>query len=459
VSGAERYPRVLIIGEDFDMISGGGITMSCLFGDWPRDRIAVATGGRTLGQSGFAGHYYRLGALEDRWVWPLSAVGRESWKVSGPVTPAPVDHDDYQGAPPSSPDPRPATSEERPTCLHRRVGSAALRALGAGDLLRGLHLSGPFREWVAAFEPDLIYSQLSTLGLVRLVDELVRDTGIPLTLHFMDDWPSTAYRRGLTGPVLRRKLIPELKTLVARASVLMAISDDMAREFETRYSRPFLAFHNALELREWESARRTSWEAGSPSPFEVLYAGRIGTANEASMLDVAEAIGKLIGAGMSIRFTVVTPDSASPVAQALQRFPHVELSPAIAHREIPSRLAAADLLVLPLDFEGRGLEFARFSMPTKAVEYMASGTPTLVYAPAEHAVSRYAIAEGWAWVVGRRNGEELADGLRLLAEDGEKREHLARKAIETARAHHDAGTVREGFRSALCCARGQRTPK
>jgi glycosyltransferase involved in cell wall biosynthesis len=452
---SDQCPRVLIVGQDFDTQSGGGITMSCLFTEWPRDRLAVATGGRALGQSGFAGHYYRLGALEDRWVWPLSAVRRESWKVSGAIAADVVDLNDDQGSSSYGRGPCSPKSGERPGAWHRRAGSAALRFAGVGDLLKGLHLSDSFRTWVAAYEPEVIYSQLSSLRLVRFVDELVRDTGIPLALHFMDDWPSTVYRRGLTGPILRKELIPELKGLIERASVLMAISDDMAREFEARYARPFQAFHNALELGEWESTRRTSWEANAP--FEVLYAGRIGTANEVSILDAAEAIGRLTSAGMSIRFNVLTPDWTSPVAQVLQRLPYVKLSPAIAHRDIPSRLAAADLLVLPLDFEGQSLKFARFSMPTKAVEYMASGTPTLVYAPAEHSVSRYAISEGWALVVGRRNSKELADGLRLLAESAENREHLARKAIKAALAHHDAGVVREAFRSVLQSAAGAKT--
>jgi glycosyltransferase involved in cell wall biosynthesis len=450
----DHYPRVLIVGHDFNMSSGGGITMSCLFGDWPRDCIAVASGGQALGTSGSAGHYYRLGTLEYRWVWPLSAVPRESWKVSGPVAP---EVSSARGNARSNTDGRPSRPQESsrgPGASVRRIGSATLRITGANDLLQGLYLSDSFRAWVAAYQPDVIYSQLSSLRLVRLVEALARRTGVPVALHFMDDWPSTLYRRGLLAPILRSRLKDELRALIERAAVVMAISDDMALEFSARYGRAFQVFHNALELREWESARRTSWETGRP--FEVLYAGRIGTANEASLLEVASAVGSLADSGVSIRLTVLTPDCASPVAQALRRSAHVTIAPAIAHREIPARLAAADLLVLPLDFKGQGLEFARFSMPTKTVEYMASGTPTLVYAPAQNAVSRYAASEGWAWVVGRRDAGELVEGLRLMAESVEIREHLARTSVEMARTRHDASAVREAFRSALQSAAAAR---
>jgi glycosyltransferase involved in cell wall biosynthesis len=443
---SNQYPRVLIVGHDFDA-QGAGITMSCLFKEWPRDRIAVTTGAESLGQSGFAGHYYRLGALEDRWIWPFSLVPRASWKISGPVVPGAASHCDDEGA---------ASDRRPPGALHpsgyagsslRRMGSAALRGAEVDNLLRGLHLSDSFLAWVEKFRPDVIYSPLSLLRLVGLVGELVQETDIPLALHFLDDWPSTLHQRGLMAPILKRRLGTHLGALIERAAVLMAISDDMSREFEARYGRAFQTFHNALELGAWGPTRRTTWEVGDA--LEVLYAGGLGVANQASILDVAQAIERLATAGMGIRLTVLTPDLAHPVAQALRHFAHVDLSPGIRHRDMPARLAAADLLVLPLDLEGQNVQFTRFSMPTKTVEYMASGTPTLVYAPAEHAVSRYAATEGWAWVVGRREPQALADGFRALAESADRRERLARRAVELALARHDAEVARRGFRGAL----------
>jgi len=41
-TAAERYPRVLIVGYNFDLVTGGGITLSNLFDGWPRERLAVA---------------------------------------------------------------------------------------------------------------------------------------------------------------------------------------------------------------------------------------------------------------------------------------------------------------------------------------------------------------------------------------------------------------------------------
>jgi glycosyltransferase involved in cell wall biosynthesis len=447
-------PRVLIVGEDVvEGFGGGGVTMSCLYKGWPQERIAVASGWYELGASGFAGHYYRLGALEDRWMWPLSLLPRAAWRVSGPVVPAEKERGESTAGAEPSPLGRVSSWEGRSEALGRRLWYAALRVAGAEALMHGLHLLDSLLAWVEEFHPDVIYSQLASLGLIRLVDGLARKTGVPVALHFMDDWPTTLYREGLLAGHLRHRLDRELRALLERAALLMVISDDMARAFSNRYGREFVTFHNALDLEEWAAVRRVSWERGHP--FQILYAGRIGFANQASLLDVARATEALASDGLDVRFTVLTLDMNHPAAVSMSGLAHVGVLPAIPHSEVPARLASADLLVLPLDFEERAQDFARFSMPTKTVEYMATGTPTLVYAPAENAVSRYAAAGGWGHVVGTRSGPDLTAALRLLVEDPVERERLARRSVELALAHHDAGPLREAFRAALGSISGE----
>ena len=318
---------------------------------------------------------------------------------------------------------------------------------GAEPLIHGLYLSDSLLAWVERFQPDVIYSQLASLSLIRLVEALTRRTGIPLALHFMDDWPTTLYREGLLARHVRRKLDRELRVLIERAALRMVISDDMARAFARRYGCEFTPFHNALDLGDWTAVRRKHW--GSGRPFKIMYTGRIGIANEDSILDVARVTEALASDGVDVRFALLTFTGESSIAATLSNLPHVDVLPAIPHDEIPSRLADADLLVLPLDFDERARGFARYSMPTKTVEYMASGTPSLVYGPAGNAVSRYAAAEGWGHVVGTRSHSDLTAALRLLIENGAERERLGRRAVELAVAHHDAGPVREAFRAAL----------
>jgi len=57
-----KYPKVLIVGQYFNIRSGGGITMTNLFKDWDKENIAVAA--ESIVDPNFAAcnKYYQLGS-------------------------------------------------------------------------------------------------------------------------------------------------------------------------------------------------------------------------------------------------------------------------------------------------------------------------------------------------------------------------------------------------------------
>src|SRR5690554_646616 len=69
-------PRVLIIGQPFTRDTGGGITLSNLFGGWDRDKIAVACSGYLLNDidPSICNTYYQLGHKEKKWVFPFNLI-------------------------------------------------------------------------------------------------------------------------------------------------------------------------------------------------------------------------------------------------------------------------------------------------------------------------------------------------------------------------------------------------
>ena len=60
------YPKILIIGQSFNIQSGGAITLTNLFYGWDKNNIAVAADAETIGNPGFevCEKYYQLGSLE-----------------------------------------------------------------------------------------------------------------------------------------------------------------------------------------------------------------------------------------------------------------------------------------------------------------------------------------------------------------------------------------------------------
>jgi len=422
-------------------MTGGGITLTQLFKGWPPDQIAVLSESGSFPRKEVCDNYYHIGSLEDRWMWPLSYIRRSEDKKSGPIE---VDI----GTPPEVLEAQ-KNREDIQSLTHRGF-HCSLRLLGVQEILRRWHTSSQLLDWIEAFRPDILYTQLSDLNLMRLVGQILRIMPIPLVLHFMDDWPATMYRQGLLSVLVRSTANRHLLQLVQSAAVCMGISEFMCKVYSQRYGREFHPFHNIIEWELWEPRARKQWSAGSP--FTLLYRGRIGTANSQSVMDIADAVRILQSSGKKVQFAIFTPDLQVATKLGLMEHPAVTLLSAVPYAELPAALSTADVLVLPLDFDPRSRAFAQYSMPTKVPEYMACGVPVLVYAPARHAVSLYAKEKRWGYVITRRDIQSLQSAILRLMDDQALRTSLGTTAKSVARENHDAGRVRERFRQLLASA-------
>jgi glycosyltransferase involved in cell wall biosynthesis len=439
-TAADDYPRVLLVGPTFESLTGGGITLSSLFRGWPKDRLAVVTWMSAVVEPGVCDSYYVLGPDEDRLVFPLSLVRRQE-RLHGPRTLSgdePLREAGGRLLQAGRLEPVLSRREQR-----RRRALQVIERLGAAESVRRLAASPALVSWAHRFAPDLVYTQLASLNAIRLTRDLLAALEPGLVLHFMDDWPSVIYRRGLLAGGPRRRVAAGLRELVGRADLLLAISEPMATAFGDRYGRSFVAFQNAIDVDDWARRGRNDWAAGSP--FRVTYTGRLGAANAGSVHDLCLAVARLVERGADIELAVLSHGYADAAARELLHLPGVRVDPPVPYADVPGVLGASDLLVLPLDFDAASVTFARYSMPTKTPEYMASGVPTLVYAPAETALAADANGEGWAEVVTRADIETLAAAIARLAADEDRRRRLGTRARELARERHDGAVVRPRF--------------
>jgi glycosyltransferase involved in cell wall biosynthesis len=113
------------------------------------------------------------------------------------------------------------------------------------------------------------------------------------------------------------------------------------------------------------------------------------------------------------------------------------------------RIAAADSLLLPVNFDSNTVRYIRYSMPTKLPAYLFSGTPILAYGPAEVAQVSYLLKEDAALVVSKRGVQGVAENLRRLLGDETLRARLGGNARRLALERHDLRAVRPRFQQAL----------
>ena len=416
-------PRVLIISPSvFNQYSGGGVLLTNLFRGWPRDSIAIVHGDPLPRDEAVCSRFFKVGISEVRWSFPFSLI--QSKRTVERSVPG------GQGVRLDSP---------------ASASRAALKRLLGAELPWTATLSPALAAWIDAFKPELIYT-LPGGAYMRLALAVADRWKVPVVTHMMDDWPS-APQGGLLGPLVGARLRADLRRLFERSSVAMAISEGMAEEFGRRYGKTFLPFQNPVDLASRLPGARGQWTR--ESDFKLAYVGSILPQSQRESLgDISRAVSALAARGLSIRLDIYSAWSRGN-ENAIEPGAAVAVHDALDDSAIFQTLTRADLLVLPVNFDGASLRFIRYSMPAKVPLYLASGTPILVYGPPDAASVEYAKRERWGYVVSERNPELLEGALRRLAGEEDLRRELAQRAFVVARERHDADIIRAAFQKTL----------
>jgi glycosyltransferase involved in cell wall biosynthesis len=435
------YPRTLIVGAHFSEDSGVGTFLGRVFSTWPKDRLATVCDSPLRPDWRRCHRHYRAGSLEFRLRAPFRWLAPAN--LSGPVLPpANVQAPATDAAPDGS----------RASRLARDLRRVLRRLLGGGEILYRIGPSPQLLSWVHELQPEVLYGHCSTLDSVVFLRGMQRALGLPLVLHCMDDFPEALYREGWASRFVRTRYLAEFAELVRSAEVCIAICREMSVEYEKRYRRRVPWLPMPVELGAYQTAARTQWAAARP--FRLRYGGRVGWAIRESLADLAEAVQRLRQEGADVAFDIVT-FQRDDVPAACRATTGVAVHIPGPRAELPRLQSEADVLVICYDFDPASFRQARYSMPSKMADCMASGTPILVYGPAGLPVVEYARREGWGEVVDRRDPGALRAAVRELMASASLREQRGRIAQRLAVERHDARAVSASLREMLQKAAGR----
>lgn len=426
-------PKVLIFGLPFNKNSGGGITLSNLFAGWDQDKIAVACTGHfvEIAEPDICNYYYQLGRKEHQWIYPFNKF--QQGYDSGVVRINKV----------SVKEKKPVKKNWRKSLVDG-IFFPFLKYFGVYYRLSSINLSPEFCKWVTEYNPDVIYAQVSERDAILFVQQLSDFLKKPLIIHIMDDWPSIISSKGLFKKYWKTKIDQEFRALLNKASLLLSISDSMAAEYKGRYGKKFVTFHNPINLEFWKKHQKNIYKLNEPP--SILYAGRIGIGIEKSLQLIAESVNKVNNElKVSLKFILQTQEEPS----WFSNYDCILHRPFVAYNDLPQKFAEADILILPYDFSPEAIKFIKYSMPTKAPEYMVCGAPILVFAPEVTATAKYAMEFGWAKVVTENSSEVLANAIKSLILNIDERKEIAWKAKNLAETNHDAKIVVTRFRDTI----------
>jgi glycosyltransferase involved in cell wall biosynthesis len=151
----------------------------------------------------------------------------------------------------------------------------------------------------------------------------------------------------------------------------------------------------------------------------VLYLGTHGISH--GLPGVAAAAARL--AGEPVHFAFVGEGADKPRLRrrvAELALDNVTLRPGVPHEDVPGLLAAADICLVPL----RDVPLFSTFVPSKMFEYLAAGKAVVGAVAGEAA---QILREAGAMVVPPEDSAALADAIRMLAADPERRQAMGRR--------------------------------
>ncbi len=199
------------------------------------------------------------------------------------------------------------------------------------------------------------------------------------------------------------------------------------------------AGRGAERCAESNVARRTERTAGP----RIVYTGAIYGAQLDSFHNLLQALGRVRHAGARLHaWTAI----GSAALRQMGIVGPVEIHPHAPPEAVPAIQREADILFLPLAFASPyDPEIVRTSSPGKMGEYLASGRPILVHAPADSFLARYFRRHRCGWVVDRKDPAALAEAIDRLLDDEPLGRELAANAWERSRHDFDVEAVRARF--------------
>ncbi|MBI1320065.1 MAG: glycosyltransferase [Candidatus Hydrogenedens sp.] len=408
---ADAFPRLLLIDEvPFGNATGYAVTITNLFRGWPRERLA---------------EIYRTPDYDPDYeicrqhlpLWDPHLTGaKRTWR-------------------------RPVRPFENPYRLWR----------GEFDVYSHYVNTNRALAWAKPFKPDLIFTSPVTYGTARFALRMSRRLGVPYVCHIMDDWLAS-WENGArpVDPKPGEKFFQQqrnklTKKLFAGAASCQVISEPMAKAYGQRYGHDFKVFHNAIDLGHWDRGPRDYSATGTP--FTIRYTGAIwNNIQMPTLAHAAEAVAELAAEGHAVRLEIYCHENfANQYGGQLRKDKHVVFCDLVPYAKMPDLMREADALLVPVTFDEKMLLFSRHSMPTKVPECMISGTPVLLYGPADAAPVAYAKQEGWGAVVDTPDKEAFKQKVLELMRDPAARERAGAPAQQLARDRHALTQVREAF--------------
>lgn len=436
--------KILFIDATLHRKDATGITLSNLFGSWPKENLYMIGNYEMIQLSreeGYEGTYI-LDDTDYYHRFPLGYVLRLRQLVKGKRIFAVSK----------------GTSKFRTNSLKSEavnikitlspLFSFLFQKLGIEHLFFRQIISNGLREWIERTDPDFFYAVLSTRHSILFAEKLMNEFKKPLFIHILDDWPSTIGNSSFLYDYWNFRINNEFKRLQRLSHRRIAISKKMANEYAAKYNNNWSYFHNPIDLALWKPFQKSHIDRKT-GVIKIAYFGRFGRSNDEAIIDFTMGV-KLFNAqnfdNYTIEFHLFTNLDLNVKQKIGFNDSEIILHPFILNEEVPKEISNYDFLLLPISFSERDLKFARLSMPTKFSEYLISGVPVILFAPRTIAVTEFSEENNCTFILDVTTAKEICEKLFLIIKDTPLQNQLSSRAKFIAERKFSSLVIHESFR-------------
>jgi glycosyltransferase involved in cell wall biosynthesis len=422
------FPRVLLIGVNpMEMKGAQGITVANLFSGWNKDALAqlfladrapdpdLCRNNLRLAENVFPGDYYIRSLLGK-----AIKVDHLLTHRIGAVGPSKDDKISFR--------------------IRMHLIARAVSDLGP------CVLPGAAGRWIRDFRPDVIYSCLGNVRLIKLALAASRVAGdVPIVPHFMDDWPATLYADGRMLNIPKNVVMRLLRSIFRRAPLGFCIGELMAEEYKIRYGLDFFDFMNCVNDEEFEASPHSG--NPEPSPMVWAYVGGLHLNRWKPLTLLAQCVSDH---GAILRIFAPAQD-ISDHGSHFSDIPNVEMG-SLAPGDVLKAMKASDILVHVESFDQAESVYTQYSVSTKLAQYLSCWRPVFGFGPGKLASIKLIEDAKAGITVKSEDREQLVNAVSLMAGDSDFRRDCARNGFLYANNHFKKSAVSDRFRRMLMLA-------
>jgi glycosyltransferase involved in cell wall biosynthesis len=245
--------------------------------------------------------------------------------------------------------------------------------------------------------------------------------------------------------VLGNSFLRRFEARVLKGAAAVITPNEFLRDdLRKRFNIESILIHNMCDLSVYADANlNNSSDNSVDDEVNIVYTGGIGPLHYDAFRNLTAALG-LVDRG-NVRLHLYTAQARDSLESEGIGGPHVVYHEHEPATRMPAIQRQADILFLSLAFNSPYPEIIRTAQPGKMGEYLASGKPILVHAPANSFIAWYFRCHECGVVVDENDPAQLAKAIELIVDNASLRKKICHNAQQRASADFDHVKERARF--------------